>query len=292
MLDRRILTSLLEVQDLPTLPEVVSRIIETVEDESSSAQDLTLLLEQDHAISARVLRLANSAFYGLGQRVESIRRAVVVLGFDAVRQLALATSVFNTLAQRRQFALDPEDFWMHSFGAAKAAQLIATRQRAKLAENTTSECCFTAALLHDIGKYLLALVLEDEYTQITAAAKEEGCSLREIEMPRLNANHAVVGAWLMNRWDFPPMFIEVTASQYRLANYTGRFRQPLEIVSLAGNVARAAGFGNAGDWDEPAFEARAFTELQLENADLDAIRDEMKEVLQETRQFLSIMKEK
>ncbi|HNT36459.1 MAG TPA: HDOD domain-containing protein, partial [bacterium] len=156
MIDRQILVKLLHVQDLPTLPEVMAEILETIADEASSASDLTVLLEQDHAISARVLRLANSAFYGLRTRVDSIRRAVVVIGFDAVRHLALATTVFDALARRQQFALVPEDFWMHSLGAAKAAQIIAGRY----CREASSDGCFTAGLLHDLGKYVLALVLK------------------------------------------------------------------------------------------------------------------------------------
>ena len=106
MHSHRVFAKLIELHDLPTLPQIVSKLLEAVEDERSSADDVTALLETDHVISARVLRLANSAYYGLRHRVDSIRRAVVVLGFDAVCQLALATSVFKTFSSQRQFALD------------------------------------------------------------------------------------------------------------------------------------------------------------------------------------------
>lgn len=120
MIDQQVLDQLLEVYDLPTLPVIMTRILDTLGDDRASASDLTELLRQDHALSARVLRLANSAYYGRREPVETLHRCVVVLGFNQVRNIALATSLFDTFAKRRQFAFDPGDFWMHSFGTAKA----------------------------------------------------------------------------------------------------------------------------------------------------------------------------
>ena len=115
---------------VPTLPEIMIRVLEVLEDENSSADDITQILSSDPVITARVLRLANSAFFGARFHIDSIHRAVVTVGFEAVKQLTLATTVLQSFSRYSHPCLDPEDFWMHALGSAKAAQLLAfsTRQ--------------------------------------------------------------------------------------------------------------------------------------------------------------------
>lgn len=287
MIDRQILVKLLHVQDLPTLPEVMTEILDTIADEASSAGDLTALLEKDHAISARVLRLANSAFYGLRTRVDSIRRAVVVIGFDAVRHLALATTVFDALASRRQFALVPEDFWMHSLGAAKAAQLL-TKQYCRQASH---DGCFTAGLLHDLGKYVLALVLKAEYVNVVAAARSDGCVLKDQELLQLKTTNAEVGQWLAEKWRFPTMISDAIGYRYRLSRYTGDYRVDVAVTAAADEVSRIAEFGIAGDFNPAGVDLEILNILGISDDDVQGIVYELDKVRDETSQFLSILKE-
>ncbi len=287
MIERRILTELLEVTNLPTLPEVMSKILETVEDEHSSASDLTTLLESDHAISARVLRLANSAFYGLRHKAESVRRAVVVIGFDAVRHLALATAVFDALSQREQFALDPEDFWMHSLGAAKAAQMLC-REHCTV---RSPEGAFTAGLLHDIGKYTLALVLKEEYREVVQAAQAAGRPLRELELENLNTTHAEVGKWIAAKWRFPALIVDAIGYLDSATTYVGPNKTEVAIVALASDMSRVAGFGYAGDWSELPFDRDLLNFLELTDAIIDDIIAELSQLRDETRQFLNLLSE-
>ncbi len=285
MVDRRVIAGLMKVHELPTLPEVISKVLEAVADERSSADDLTALLECDHAISARVLRLANSAFYGLRHRVDSIRHAVVVLGFDAVRHLALATSVFDVFARRQQFALDPEDFWMHSLGVAKAAQMVCERH----CSVESPEGCFTAGLLHDIGKYLLAVVLEDEYRQIVREAQESQRLLIEVEREKLRTTHVEVGGWIAEKWQFPPPIVDMIANRYDGPTYSGPNKTEVAIVALADDISRKAGFGFAGDWEERPFECYLLETLGLTEGAADAIVAELGPLRTETRQFLNLL---
>jgi hypothetical protein len=127
MIRPEILKKLINIEDLPTLPEVKTRILQTIQDDHSSLKDLTAVLELDHSITAHLLRIANSPFYGFSGKISSLKHAVVLLDFEAVEMLAIATSVFSALSRRKQFALDPEDFWMHSLGAAKAAQVLCAK---------------------------------------------------------------------------------------------------------------------------------------------------------------------
>ena len=282
MMERCMLSELLEVGDLPTLPEVMSRILETVEDASSSASDLTALLECDHAISARILRMANSAFYGLRNPVESVRQAVVVIGFDAVRDLALAASVFGTLASRQQVALDPEDFWMHAFGAAEAAQMVT----GKHCPVESADGCFTAGLLHDIGKYILALVLKDEYREIVCAAQAPDASLRALEQATLNTTHVEVGQWIATKWRFPPMIIDVIGNLCGVAAYSGRFTTEVAVVALASHMSCKAEFGYAGEPRDAPLETAVLDVLGMPQAIVDELVEELAQLSSQTRRFL------
>jgi HD-like signal output (HDOD) protein len=285
MHSHRVFAKLIEVHDLPTLPQIVSKILEAVDDERSSAADVTALLETDHAISARVLRLANSAFYGLRDPVDSIRRAVVVLGFDAVSQLALATSVFKTFSSQRQFALDPEDFWMHAFGTAKATQIMCHNH----VKVPSPEGCFTAGLLHDIGKYLLALVMRDEYHTVVREAAEKKVLLYDHEKERLGVNHAEVGRWLAAKWRFPNLIIEVIGSMYRPVTTNKNHATEIAMVQLGNTLSSLAKFGSAGDWQVPRVEPDLLAFLGMTPEDAEGVMDELAQARADTREFLKVM---
>jgi len=285
MQDRRVFVRLLQFHDLPTLPQVATRILEAVEDERTSAEDLTRLIETDPAMSVRVLRLANSAYFGLSQRVDSIRRAVVVLGFDAVCQLALATSVLNTFARRQQLALDPEDFWMHSLGAAKAAQVLYTKH----CRVESPEGCFTAALIHDIGKYLFALVLGKEYREVVQTAWRSQRLLKDVELEKLHTTHAEAGGWLCEKWRFPRIFKDVIGNLYNVPAYSGPFKTTVDVVALADDISRRTGFGYAGDCNGHSADPVLLEATGLTEETVDRIVDNLACVREETRQFLDVL---
>jgi len=264
----------------------MGKILETVEDETSSAQDLTDLLEQDHAISARLLRLANSAFYGLRFPVDSIRRAVVVIGFDEVQQLALATSVFGALSSREQFALDPEDFWMHSLGTAKAAQMVAKDHLPVKSPGA----CFTAGLLHDIGKFVLALVLKDEYQEIVLEAKETNRALREVELKRLETTHGEVGQWIAGKWHLPKALPVVMANLHNAANYSGSNAGEVRVVALANDLSRAAEFGVAAEWTPPPLDEAFLAALEIPGETMSALVEELREFRDQTKVLLASLR--
>lgn len=287
MIDRDIARKLLDLENLPTLPAVMMKLLEAVEDEASSANDLTAILERDLAISARVLRLANSAFYGLRYQVESIQRAVVVVGFDAVRMLGLAMSVFDTLNRRRQFAFDPEAFWLHSLGAAKAAQLLAHT----IPGVSTPESCFTAGLLHDIGKYCLALVLQTEYKAVVDTAAAANRDLHECESEILHTTHMDAAIWIIRKWHLPASLEEPIGYQQRLTDYRGPYRAEAALIGLASDLSRAAAFGDAGDAAPPDLSEDRALACGLTGTEIIEIRDKLAAYVPEAIGFLKILQE-
>jgi len=285
MADSILLARLAQIRDSPTLPQVSAQLQEVIGDKDSSAQDLTAVLESDHAITARVLRLANSAFLGLSHRVDTIRRAVVVLGFDAVHHLALSTAVFETLSRRPQFALDPVDFWMHSLGAAKAAHLLSAR----VGDVPSQGSCFTAALLHDIGKYLFALVLRDHYGGIVSQAAKSGRPICMVEQQRLGVTHQKAGGWILERWAFPPLIVEIVANLHVAGTYAGAHRLQVVLVALAAELSWLAGFGSAGEPGEARLDHGLLEALELSTEDAEELLEALEAAREDARQFLDVM---
>ncbi|MBN2310677.1 MAG: HDOD domain-containing protein [Candidatus Hydrogenedentes bacterium] len=287
MIDRNTRSRLLDLDDLPTIPVVMTRVLETVADERSSASDLTAILEQDYAISARVLRLANSAFYGTSREIDTIRRAIVVIGFDAVRLLALATSVFDVITQNARYALDLQDFWMHSLGAGKAAQFVTQLH----GSGSSPEACFTAGLLHDVGKYVLELGLGDRYADVVREAGAANRPLAEVERERLDTTHAEVGGWIAGHWGFPPMIRDTIEHHYRYGSYRGDYRTEVLSVALADVLSRRAEFGYAGDPRDPSPDPKVLKGLGLTATEVAGYVDELAACRDETRRLFDVLAE-
>ena len=158
-----------KIDDLPTLPRTVLKITELVNDPKSSARDLARVITDDQVLTARLLKLVNSSFYGFPQRISTVTAAIVLLGFDAIRNLLLTTSVFDLFANRnRQKKQVQERFWDHSLGCAVGAKVIGNYLRHDKVEEL-----FVSGLLHDIGKIVEMMYLPDEFTRVAATVNRK-----------------------------------------------------------------------------------------------------------------------
>lgn len=284
-MNRNEVLRILEEQDLPTLPEVIGRIQEAYEREKTSAQEMAAILESDSAVSARILKLANSAYYGLPKEVASVPRAVVVLGFTAVRDLALTTAIFDTFSGKRASGLDPERFWIHSLGTAKAANLVVK----KYCPRASAEGCFTVGLLHDIGKLLLGIALSEEYAGIIEEAKSSDRPLHEVERTRLGIDHAEIGSFLAERWNLPNLFVEVIRNLPSEAKYNGPFLEDIRAVAIGHNIARSAGFDGDGSTQEPRFDKHLIGPIGLTEEQLEGLQREVSAYGEMAAQFFHIL---
>jgi len=184
---------------LPTLPRLARQIVVMVNDPKSSAAQVGGAIKRDPATAARILRLVNSAHYGLPTKVQTVQQAVSLLGFKVIRSIALSTSLpsaFKGLLRTRTFS--PERFWKHSLLAACLCKSIAEK-----CSGADPEAAFDIGLLHDIGKLVLACYAAEYVTSIINTARKNAASFDRIEREVLNTTHGHVGAWLAGRWHFP-----------------------------------------------------------------------------------------
>ena len=184
--------------ELPPLPEVVTELLEYVRGENVDAQQVIRQIARDQALTARVLRVANSSFYGLQSRVATLQEAVIVLGLRTVATLVTAAGVLNTFAGGAAQRTEQRAFWVHGFGAGLCARALARHS------GSDPERAFTAALLHDLGRLALATKHAELFGRVTAYRLERDCHLLQAEREVLGFDHAQVGAALAQRWNFAP----------------------------------------------------------------------------------------
>lgn len=195
------------ITHLPTPPVVFTQIQKVVNNPNTSAYDIASILQEDMAISAKVLKLTNSAFYGIPRAVESVKQAVVIIGLEAVKNLVLSASVFDAFSKEQ---VDPEfqdAFWRHSLATAFAARTLA--HRVKTQQGFDSERGFSAGLLHDIGKMVISVYMPKQGKEINRLheanpTRPEYAAEEEV----LGYNHAQIGAFLGEKWALPPALVE------------------------------------------------------------------------------------
>jgi putative nucleotidyltransferase with HDIG domain len=188
-------------KNLPTIPVVLAKILQLCSNIDANSAHLITVIEEDQALTGQMLRLANSAFFGQSRRVATISRAVILLGFSTVRNLALSVKVWDALAAgiaRSRL----EVLWDHSLACAVAAKELVARLRAG-----DPDQAFTAGLLHDVGRLILAMRFRDEYWAIVGGMGEAE-SIDTVERQTFGVDHAEAGAWMLEAWGLPPGIVE------------------------------------------------------------------------------------
>ena len=193
------------IQDLgqiPTMPTIAAKVMQIVNDPHSSAEDVAKFISRDVALTSKVLRLANSAFYGIPRTISSVNSAIVILGFNTIRSLVLSASVLKVFpAKPGLVAFDRKAFWKHSFMVGIASRMVAQIYRKR--KLVDMETAFSAGLLHDIGKIILEQYSNDDYLPVLKAAKDQGIPLYMAEKALLGMSHADVSGMLVDKWQMP-----------------------------------------------------------------------------------------
>ena len=198
------------IKSLPAMPELYQEIVALAERESTSVEDLGRVVERDPGMTANLLKLVNSAYFGLRQRVTLPAEAVAFLGVDTLKSLALVHGVFRQVPGFPA-GFDGAHLWQHSLEVAALARAIA---RAEDPGSGAESAAFTGGLLHDVGLSILASALPEEYLRIQAILREEPVEVAEAEARVLGVHHAEVGAHLLGLWGLPAPVVEAVARHH------------------------------------------------------------------------------
>jgi len=230
---------------LPMLPTIVTQLITLVGNPRSSAREVAQLISTDQALTAKILRVANSAFYGFPRKISTVQMGIVVLGFEAVKNLALSVAVLKRFSSGPEHPLfDRQRFWDHAITCGVAGRMLAHKLRYRIEGEA-----FVAGILHDIGKLVLIEYFPDEFSEALDLAEAETLTISEAEEQVLGITHADVGGWLAEKWNLPSSLVETITYHHRPRDLENS-ENPEELVLLVhmGNaLARHCQIGGSGD---------------------------------------------
>lgn len=260
------------VSELRTLPSVVQNILKVANDPESSATDLVTAISNDQSISSMLLRLVNSAFYGNLRNVSSIQRAVVILGFQTVKTMALSVSVFKPPPGVKS-VFNRKSFWLHSVGVAIAAQRLFEASPAK--GGLEKDTVFLSGLLHDIGKVVFDNYFNEEYQAVILKAKNERRWVGDVEKEMLEMDHCEAGYYLAHKWQFPKTVVDAIRRHHGEIKESGDDGVVVAITHIADHLCRRIKLGSGGDTFEVPVNPAALDVSGVSSEDMYRIAAEM-----------------
>lgn len=267
---------------LPTLPVVTNNIIVTARSAETSAKDLANFIINDQAISTRVMKIANSSYYGMSQEVDSISRAIVVIGFKEILSLALGMSVFSALSSKGQGGLlDMTELWKHSIAVG-----LAMKKVAKKTGRASDESTVLVGLLHDVGKIIFSVYFPDEYGEVLKRATTDETPLHKLERKILGLDHAEMGYRLMEHWNFPAEIAEPLHHHHNPSECPDGHMAL--VVNMANFVAHKSGIGQ-GCSNGTKIDREVLSRLRLPYDSVVALAKELESERAEIEGFLEAL---
>jgi len=274
-------TALTRYKDLPTLPDVVARVMQIVSNPLTTAEDLNQVISMDPALTFKILRLANSAFYGFPREITTITQAVTTLGFNTIRNLALSVSVHKMMfADRERGLFSYRDFWKHCVAAGVCSRILARRIGYKSDENA-----FTAGLLHDIGKSLLERMDHASFLAAIEMSRAQSRPLWMVEQELLGVDHAVIGGRLAEIWNLSHD-LRVAIERQNQPSALGAPDPLAAVVHAANQICRGEGLGSDGDFGPCDLDLGVVQLLRLDGKSRGDVVAKLDAELKEAEEFL------
>lgn len=276
---------------LPTLPSIASKILELVHDPDSSIGDVGKVIQNDVSLSTKMLRIANSPFYGLRHRVGTVERALVVLGMEEIAHLVTAVSVFQAFPDLPgQPTFDREQFWDHSAGCGYIAKLLARRLRYRF-EGVE----FVAGLVHDIGKIVLDQYFHDAFVTVLDFTQRR-IPMIKAERLVLGVMHPEVGEWLLTKWRLPEAIVH-SVRYHHEPEKAEDHRSLVALVHMADLLCKASGIGFGGDVsgfclaDSPAWGILAAEKPEIKELDIEHFTFGLEDEIEHIREFVQVARQ-
>jgi putative nucleotidyltransferase with HDIG domain len=227
------------VEKMPAFPKSVQRILELTRDVNSTPKDLVEVIDKDPVVTVKVLKVVNSAYYSLPKQITSVGHAVVYLGFNTIKNLALSIAAIGMLPKDNASGFDVQQYLLHSLATAGLAKKLATKVK-----DADPADCFIAGLLHDFGKVVFAQFMPIEFKAALQKSQSEKSSLHAALQQFIGADHVVVGAMLVEKWRFAPALVETIRHQH-LSNF--KDTDMIACVFGANQICKKLQFGFSGN---------------------------------------------
>ncbi|MFZ4858806.1 MAG: HDOD domain-containing protein [Desulfuromonadaceae bacterium] len=205
-MNRDLEVMIMTASDLPTIPVVATKVMQLIESENATAEELAKVVASDPAVAARVLKISNSSYYGCQRQIQTLSHAIVVLGFGTLKSLIVAASVKQVY---QPYGLTEKMLWEHSFGAGLAARIIAKETRF-----ASEEEAFLGGLFHDIGKIIMNSMNNRQFQDVMQRCYNDGLSFEDAERQVYPYTHAEVGGLVIKKWNFPDMLMNAVLNHH------------------------------------------------------------------------------
>ena len=257
-------------------PILYYQLREKLDDPDTTFDDLAAIIKTDPAMSARLLKIVNSAFYGFAEKVDTLSHALNIIGTEQLTDLALAAIVTSKFQGIPRDLINMETFWMHSIGCG-----IAARKIARHVSGVEAEKMYLGGMLHDIGSLILFKESPEEAKKILLRCKESGESLFKVEKEVLGYDHAEVGALLLTEWKLPERLVEMVKYHHRPAS-AGDYLKETCIIARADALVYEMKIGNSGETGVPELNPGVSEVIQMSNEEIEGLKVEIAAQIDDT----------
>jgi putative nucleotidyltransferase with HDIG domain len=280
---KRIETIISDIKQLPSIPEVASRVLTLVNDPNVSFKQVGEEIAKDQAISANILKLCNSAFFSKGKEITSIERAIVTLGTKEVKDIVVIATTRELLNKAvTGYDLTRGELWKHALAVAMVSKKIAVMKNKK----DIADIAFTGGILHDVGKTVLALFVQGSFKDIMAAASEKQIPFSEAEKDIMGFDHQEIGEAILSKWKFPEVLKVIVRYHHTPELAKPEFQPIVSIVHIANTLCLMAGIGIGSDGLFHSLSDQAIKVTGVSNADMEQIYSDLPQTISQATEFM------
>ncbi len=282
-IQQRIQSIIQNVEQLPSLPDVVSKIINMVNDPDVSFKHVADEIAKDQAITANILKLCNSAYFSKGKEISSIDRAIVILGLKEVKDIvviATTKAVLNKVIVGYDLARG--ELWKHGVAVAMLAKKIATECNQK----AIADIAFTGGIIHDVGKTVLALFVQSTFKEILNTVTEKSITFQEAEKVVMGFDHQQIGEQVAIKWKFPKVLQSIVRYHHEPMNAPDDHKMIVSIVHIANTLCLMAGIGIGSDGLYHELNYDAIKLLSLKDSELEKLFADIPELMMKAKDIL------
>lgn len=274
------------ILQLPALPTIAVEVASLIDNPNTSVSKLTQVISADQVLTAKVLKIANSPFYGFQRKISTLDFAIMVLGFDSLKEILISVSLISSFKKKQDKYFNSKEFWEHSLATGIAARTLARQLGYRISGES-----FVAGLIHDIGILVTHQYFYDDYKQIVDAVTDGQSSFQDMEQSVLFATHGDIGAWLAERWNLPEQLIEAIKYHHKPA-LAERNPQLTALIHFVDYLCHKLDIGTLSyekvqEYDPEALKVLNISEAEITQAFFDSFGSRLREDLERT--FVNII---
>lgn len=280
---RKIITA---IDDIPTLPIVLTKLMELIDNPKSTAKDINDVIQTDQSLTAKTLKLVNSAYYGFPRKIGTVTDAVVILGFNTVRSLALSATICKMFGGGDE-NFSREKLWEHSMAVGFASRIIA-----KMVRYQEEEEAFVSGLLHDVAKIIEDQKFHDDFVKAVVKSREKQISLLETEKEEVGMDHSLIGRRIADKWNLPLKITKVIGYHHQPEfSGTGDEKTLTSIVYVADAITKIRKIGDSGNYGAVNLNKEIVEMLGLGKKELAEVVQKLITEMKNAEEFLNVVKE-